>query len=161
MISDDPKRVGELLSFEQAEVNGEWTHIDELGITERRLEILKILSQIKKGEINHPTDLVDEWKPAPERTSIDQTESTYEYIDLSNVVGACPDVDRLEQCRIRSILSSIYFRGFDTHGKEFENRPKYIPIDGELYVLDDGIHRTLVCKALGIEEIYAFIQKTG
>lgn len=38
---------------------------------------------------------------------------------------------------------------------KYEPPPHYLAIDGELFVGYDGNHRTMVCKAIGIAEIYA------
>lgn len=164
MTSDNSERIGDLLCFTEANVDGEWTDISELCITERRIEILKMLEQIKNGEVSHPRDIVDEWKPQPETSVADQKESTYEYVSLSDVIGTSSgNIDRLEPRRLRRILTSIYFRGFDIDGENSVvggGRPRYILIDDEFYVHGDGVHRTLACKALGIEEIYAFVRKT-
>jgi len=137
---------------------GEEMHWKDFPLTQQRLEILKLVSKLREGQINHPKDIVEEWKRRPEINESTR-EMEFRLVQMSNVIGTRESLlDRLEPQRFYTILKLIYFDLFDAEGDTSHGRPSYYFIDGWGYVAGDGIHRTLACKAVDIDKVYAKVQ---
>lgn len=119
---------------------------------EQRERARDILERVENDEATEPKDLVNEWKPCP-RMAI-SGEATEKWVSLSDVVGTDPDLtDSFMKGRIEYVLRLLLENEFQP--KYTFDPPHYIEIDGEFYVGNDGNHRTIVCKAVGVERIYA------
>lgn len=118
---------------------------------EQRKRAEDLLQKVRSGEATEPKDVVDEWKPQPR--IVTSGESILKWVSLSDVVGTDPDLtDEFMNGRLTFALELLLNGEFQP---KYSSPPHYIEIDGEFYVGNDGNHRTLACKAVGVEEIYA------
>jgi len=124
-----------------------------------------LLERVENGDASHPTDLLDNWEPCPTWSELDamsngsvfddanELKKEEKWVPLSNVVGTDAKLtDRFEEDRIKKVLKWMLAGEFQP---KHSDRPQYIEIGGDYYVGSDGNHRTIVSKAVGIDEIFA------
>lgn len=124
-----------------------------------------ILERVKEGEVTHPNDVLDKWEGCPSWSELDamsggmvfneETDLSEEkWVPLTNVVGTDAELtDRFEEERIEGVLEMLLAGEFKP--KYTSKPPKYIEVNGDYYVGSDGNHRTIVAKAVGLEELFA------
>ena len=124
-----------------------------------------ILKRVENGDASHPMDILDDWEPCPTWSEMDamcngrvldeanELEREEKWVSISNVVGTDAELtDRFEEDRIEKILKWMLAGEFQP---KHSDRPNYLEIGGNYYVGSDGNHRTIVSKALGVDEIFA------
>jgi hypothetical protein len=143
----------------------------ELTATQRgRAEQLK--DRLDNGKVTKPQDInrVRPWdsisiKDINEQREYDvyepvNPEDTEKWVDPDDIVGVSgspkpdehnPQKERLEPSRLHSALDRLLSGKFDVRYKQ---SPKYIELDGDYYVSSDGIHRSIACKAVNIDQIW-------
>lgn len=117
----------------------------------------ELLQQINLNCDLEPEDLVSEWRmwrPTYKYNHVETVEGTM--IDTGNIVGVSHSAtDRLDLARLLKIVHWMMSDQYD---------PKYAPIhvnrhpEGTYYVDNDGTHRAIAHKALGIKRIYADVE---
>lgn len=138
---------------------------------EQRERAHELLEAIKRGAINRPTDFLDEWRACPSHDELTErygrglfdgpTERTERWVSLADVAGTHATlVDTFKRQRLTAVLRILLEGWFQP---KYDHPPHYLEIDGELFVGYDGNHRTMVCKAIRVKEIYAKVSiiKTG
>lgn len=119
--------------------------------TAQRQNAQDLLTQLTDD--TEPWDLVDEWRERPNTLNHTHTELGQQYFPVEQIVGTEDhNVTRLVTDRLREIIDILLNNEFE---KEHRFPPVLSKIDGEYYVSNDGNHRTLAFKYIGIEEIYA------
>lgn len=144
----------------------------ELTATQRgRAEQLK--DRLDSGEVSKPQDInrVRPWghtsmkemneKRPYEVYEPENVEEVNRPIDPDNIIGVCgspnpnehnPQVERLEKRRLHRTLDRLMAGEFDVRHSD---PPQYVEFNGDLYVGADGTHRSIACKAINIDEIWA------
>lgn len=132
------------------------------------------LRALEEGIISRPTDLVDVWREEPPPDAFEAEEDgdgdgdageseqsdageeslpteVEKMVPVEDIVGAGFAIhfeeDRLERSLTR-LLKGVYDVAWEP-----PNAPVYAEYCGEYYVATDGTHRSLACKAVGVEEI--------
>lgn len=131
--------------------------METYSLSESQRERAKALHErVDAGEITSPTEFIDKWQPRHKVTDYDSELVPYpkvtEFIDPSKIAGTTQtSLSRFNSAKIKTHLARFY------HG-EFERQRTYPPvlqkIDDKFYVMNDGLHRCLTAKALGISELY-------
>ena len=141
-----------------------------LTLTEtQQQEAKNLLQRIDNGEIHHPQNIVSEWELGPSWAELEdrsgrdpfELESEKMWVDPSNILGVqgppsrgrLPDGnDDVKTSRLEQILRKMLSGKYEL---EYEELPHYVKFDGSLYVTVDGRHRSLIFKALDIDELLA------
>lgn len=142
-------------------------HNDGIELTEeQRQRAEEALEQIKRGEVTHPKDLLDEWKACPEWQEIDrmyegdvykESVTVEKWIPISNIVGTVSgNIDRFKKSRIESAFQRLLDGRFEP---DHSRKPHYIEVGGDLYVGADGNHRSIACKVVGLDKILARVSE--
>lgn len=136
---------------------------------EQRRRAEAVLDAVKSGEATHPLDLLEEWHAGPTWRDLqylghfygdatrNMPDESVEWVGLDNVLGAKWELyDRFVDGRLvtafRQLLDGQFRPKYD------RKKPSYLEVDGDLYVNGDGTHRTIACKAAGVERIHARVQ---
>ena len=139
---------------------------------ERAEEILK---KLEANSIQSPKAILPNWRAAMSWEQFDhQAEyDVYEessenqikkWVATSNIVGPLGDssdrdtelptrADDLKPDRLEKILLWIIEGDFEIDYDEYD-LPHFVEFDEKFYVTKDGRHRSIACKAVGIEEIW-------
>lgn len=116
--------------------------------THKARELLEVLD-----EETVPKDLLSTWTERPETIGCEYEELGGQYVSTEKIIGTEDhNVDRLVTDRLREIIDILIEGSFE---KEHRFPPVLSLIDGNYYVSNDGNHRTIAFKYLGIDEIYA------
>lgn len=132
---------------------------DTVSLTpQQRRRAQELREKVEDGEVTTAQDILETW----EGESIDEvllsndTETTPTWVSLSRVKGTPPAlVDRFVPECILKILDWLLNGKFQPYYQNEGFIPRYIEIGGDIYVHNGGIHRTITCKAVGVEQIYA------
>lgn len=117
---------------------------------ERAVEMAERLSE---GEIETPQDFVQEWRSAPSVTGATYENLGERYVPVENIKGTVPqNVERFNPGRAAKILTKLGDGEFEV---EHERPPNLMKVGDEYFVDRDGIHRSLLFKYLGVDEMYA------
>lgn len=132
--------------------------MDTVSLSEvQRARAKNIKKRLSENEIRSPTDVVDDWQPPNYSINWSQKESLFPqyegFISTSKIKGTLEDsINRLNTNRLENILE-LMLNG------EFEKQNKYPPDlqkRGEYYyVAEDGHHRCMAAKAVGLDQLYA------
>lgn len=124
------------------------------------------LRAVQEDVATNPHDLLDEWKAAPGwriiRTMSEDdevpTRSAEKWVPVSNIIGLDRDLlDDFMDSRMERALRLLAEGQFQPrYGGR--NRPVYREICGDFYVTVDGSHRSMACKTVGVDEIYAEVE---
>jgi len=125
---------------------------------DQRQQAKDLYHRVDSGEISSPTDFVSEWtKPdlvpeySPDRGPYPEH---YGFIDPTKIKGTYPEtIHRFEPGRIKTHLARFYRGKFQ---RQHTAPPKLQKIQGEYYVTDDGVHRSLTARGLGLNELYVY-----
>jgi hypothetical protein len=128
----------------------------------------KLKQELNSGRVSQPQDInrVRPWtkitfSQMQSQTSEDLTQSgnsekVTEFVDPDNIIGVDGDTEhRLENSRLIKVLSWMLDGNFDNRSSD---RPQYIKFQGDYYVSTDGVHRSMACKAVGVEAIQADVR---
>ncbi|MCF2165401.1 hypothetical protein KVP04_00425 [Halobacterium salinarum] len=119
----------------------------------------KLHKQVGEGKITSPSEFLDGWTSRhlipdvnPESDIVPYPERT-EFIDPSKIAGTTKtNVNRFNRGRIQTHLARFHNGEFR---REVPAPPRLQKIEDKYYVTSDGLHRSMVAKALDLEEIYA------
>lgn len=100
-----------------------------------------------------PTSFVSKWACSPENTT-GEAVTVKTHVSVDRIVGGGRQ-NGLIPARVERIFYRMVNGGWDT---KHEAPPVLAKIDGEYYVTQDGNHRTIVYKLLGIDSMYADVQ---
>lgn len=162
-IHDDDKRC-----TKETDVDHVYLKMDGLELTQQQSKRARdVLEQVKNGDATHATDLIDEWKGTPPDCTLERMANVdgrgeigtvYGWISVSDIAGTDPELTgRFEKGRIESVLQLMIDGRYRPEYVENHGMPHYREICGDLYVGSDGNHRSIACKAVGIDKIYAQI----
>ncbi|WP_154019900.1 hypothetical protein [Halococcus sediminicola] len=162
-IHDDDKKC-----TKETDVDHVYLKMDGLELTQQQSKRARdVLEQVKNGDATHATDLIDEWKGAPPDYTLErmanvdgrgEVGTVYGWISVSDIAGTDPELTgRFEKGRIESVLQLMIDGQYRPEHVENHGMPHYREICGDLYVGSDGNHRSIACKAIGIDKIYAQI----
>lgn len=123
------------------------------------------LRAFEEGVATKPQHLT-EWKAPPswsELQAMSETdddefaESVEKWVPVSNIVGISDDlVDDFMEGRMTGALRLLIDNEFQPH---YEDEDLYYrEICGDLYVSLNGSHRSIACKTVGIDEVYANVE---
>ena len=114
-----------------------------------------------------PQDLINDWKTKPEWSEIrsmsnaddeEFTDVTERWVSVSDISGISRElVGEFMEGRIThalQLLANDEFQPKYSHGKLH-----YLDICGDLYVTVDGSHRSMACKTVGVNEVYARVEQ--
>ena len=146
----------------------------ELNATQRgRAKQLK--NRLNAGKVRKPQDInrVRPWgstslRAMNEKREYDvfepeNTQNKTGWVNPDNIAGVCgspnpnkhsPQKERLEKKRLHRILDQLLEDKFDV---KYSEPPQYLEFDGKYYVGADGTHRSIACKAVNVDQIWADI----
>lgn len=129
----------------------------------QREQAREILDRLAKEEIEHPLDVLDEWKSVEETMDYwnaqPETGAGYHrahrFIPVSQIAGTThkniTDPDKFVPRRLRKVLKWLLAERFEVR---HDNPPIVEKIHGHYYVTANGNHRVIAFKALGIDRIF-------
>ncbi len=121
--------------------------------SEQKSRVEQLIRRYQNDELNRPEDLVDEWSP-PKTEKINreyEVEEEEEYIDPTEIVGRLGEWTHFESQKAARFLSELYNGQFD----QLQEWPPMLEKRPEGYfVTDDGTHRSIVAKAVPLDELY-------
>lgn len=102
-----------------------------------------------------PRDFVDDWEEAPQEFRRDRSadELGTRAVSVDEIVGS-RHPDRFIPQRLERVLYKMLHGGWET---AHPNPPKLAEVNGAFYVHENGNHRTLAYKALGIDRMHAAV----
>lgn len=102
-----------------------------------------------------PLDFVDEWAEPPQkfRQNRQADELETRAVSVDAIVGS-RHPDRFIPQRLERVLYKMLHGGWET---AHLNPPKLAEVDGTFYVHENGNHRTLAYKSLGIDRMHAAV----
>lgn len=131
--------------------------MDYLELTdEQRERAIEIYKRIKSGAVQSPTDVVDSWETPETVVADSESDEPFprheEFIDPSKIAGTFPStIHRLETGRLQTVLVWMVEDRFETKNL---CPPMVRKQQDRYYVTDDGHHRCLAAKAVGLDEFY-------
>jgi len=119
--------------------------------SEQKSRVEELIRRYQNDELKRPEDLLDEWRaPLTKKAHYDyETPQKKEYIDPTEIVGR--GTSHFEPAKAAQILAWLYKGEFDQykrHPPSLEKRPE------GYFVTNDGTHRSIVAKAIPLEELY-------
>jgi hypothetical protein len=109
--------------------------------------------------IASPTELVDSWQEPEAMIDRDRYQERDEpfvqtegHVSPSKIVGSLGASGRLVRNRIKNILVCMIQNKYEV---EHPVPPSLQRRNGRFYVNSDGHHRSMVAKAIGLDEVYA------
>jgi hypothetical protein len=132
---------------------------DTLTLTDEQVEQARQMREaIEGGAISHPTDVVDEWGTySGNAIPMDREwDRCRRYVPVEDIQGPTDGrTDRMEPNRLDNALWLM----LGGHYEREPNRPPHlVKREGDYYIGADGIHRSLVFKALGFSEMFAQVE---
>ena len=122
---------------------------------EQRQRAKELLKRADNGEVKSPTDIVDSWEEPDTTIDRERKEGIFpKYEGLINpdaIVGSDGFSHRLEQHRLKKVLAHMLKGNFEVQNS---HPPVLQKREGRFYVTSDGHHRSMVAKAIGLEELY-------
>lgn len=121
---------------------------------EQKARAEKLLRKYQDDGLNAPKDVVDEWRrPQTRKTNHDfDTTQREEYIDPTEIVGRLGSgATHFEPGKAAKHLSWLYKGEFDrlkSYPPMLEKRPE------GYFVTDDGTHRSIAAKGIGLDRLY-------
>lgn len=121
----------------------------------------ELAADIDKGRVDHPTDMVSEWKGLPDNGLVwgeDLIKESEErtFVNPNNIKGTNRvNVDRFEKNRILNALRMLVQGEYN---RKHDDPPKLFEIQGDLYVDEDGNHRSLAHKFLNMDKMWAEVR---
>jgi hypothetical protein len=116
----------------------------------------KLLKRTIDGSVQTPTDVVDSWNDPDSSIDRERKEGTLPhhegFVSPSAIEGSLGMSTRLEQGRIKKVLACMLKGEFEVRNLS----PPTLQRRGDsFYVTNDGHHRSMVARAIGLEELYA------
>ncbi|ADB63667.1 hypothetical protein Htur_4930 (plasmid) [Haloterrigena turkmenica DSM 5511] len=116
----------------------------------------QLLKRTVDGEVESPTNIVDSWKEPTSTIDWERKEDLFPeeegFITPSAIAGSVSSPNRLEKHRIKKILVCLLEEEFEVQNIAPPKLRKY----GDcFYVTGDGHHRSMVARAIGLDELYA------
>ncbi|UHQ98029.1 hypothetical protein HYG81_20630 (plasmid) [Natrinema zhouii] len=116
----------------------------------------QLLKRTVDGEVESPTDIVDSWEEPTGTIDWERKEDLFpeeeSFITLSAIADSVSSPSRLEKPRIKKILVCLLEEEFEVQNTA---PPKLRKCGDCFYVTDDGHHRSMVARAIGLNELYA------
>lgn len=122
------------------------------------------LEVIRRKEIPQIQDFVDKWRTYPRKSVLheiaegkpyEDREQRKEWVAVEDIRGSdrgpTHDVYRIKP-HFTQLLEGRFRPRYEVEGTSL---PRYVEIAGDLYVGIDGNHRSIACKAVGVDEIFA------
>lgn len=115
-----------------------------------------LLSRTLEGDIQSPTDVVDSWDNPNSSIDRDQKEDTlpqYEgFVTPSAIAGPLGSPSWFKLHSIKGVLACMIEGDFEVRNMA----PPSLQKRGDrFYVTNDGHHRSMVARAIGLDELYA------
>lgn len=124
--------------------------------SDQRGRARRLLKRAIDGDVRTPTDVVDSWDDPNSSINRDRKEDDLPhhkgFVPPSAIKGSLGMSTRLEEGRIKAVLAHMLKGEF-----EVENSfPPTLQKRGDsFYVTNDGHHRSMVARAIGLDELYA------
>lgn len=131
--------------------------MDYLELNEEQQDrAIEIYNRIEDGEVQSPTDVVESWETPEVVVDDSEYDGMYprdeDFISPKKIAGTfSSSIHRVETGRLQTILKWMVEGEFQT---QHMCPPMVQKIDGRYYVTDDGLHRCMVAKAVGLDELY-------
>lgn len=152
----------------ETDVDHVYLQTDGIELTAEQSERAKdALERAENDEATCATDLLDEWKTAPSNPVLRRLSNTndngytgtvYGWISTEDICGTDGDGEFLGN-RIEITLRRMINGRYRPEHTRNNQMPHYKEICGDLYVGQDGNHRSVACKYVGVDEIYAQISE--
>jgi hypothetical protein len=121
----------------------------------QKKQIRRVVDTLAEDADVVPQDFVDNWEPKPLVSNREIVGHTTTDVRVDKIVGTTKqNINRLVNKRLFNVLRKIH-DGEYTYMPPHDEPPHLEKIDGSFYVSNDGIHRVLAHKILGLDEIYA------
>jgi hypothetical protein len=127
------------------------------------------LRAIEERIATTPQNLINDWKAKPQWSELrsmsnaedeEFTDVTERWVSVSDISGISRDlVGEFMEGRMKhalQLLANDEFQPKYPHGKLH-----YLDICGDLYVTTDGSHRSMACKTVGVNEVYARVEQVN
>jgi len=115
-----------------------------------------LLRRTIDGDVQAPTDIVDTWNDPDSSINRNWKEGhlpQYEgFVAPSAIKGSIGMADRLETSRIKTVLAYLLKGKFEVQSPW---PPTLQQRGNRFYVTNDGHHRSMVARAIGLDELYA------
>lgn len=114
----------------------------------------RLLNRAQDDDIKSPTDVVDSWEEPDSTIDRERKEGQFPqqegFITPSAIVGSVGMSNRLEKNRIMKVLAHMLKGEFEI---QHMAPPKLQQRGDRFYVSTDGLHRSMVARAIGLEKL--------
>lgn len=115
----------------------------------------QLLKRTCDGAVESPTDVVDTWEEPDSTIDRGRKEDLFPqqegFITPSSIAGSVGASNRLEKNRIKKVLAHMLKGEFEVQ----HMAPPVLQWRGDrFYVTSDGHHRSMVARAIGLDELY-------
>lgn len=121
----------------------------------QRVRAKRLLKWTREGYVESPTDVVDSWEEPDSNIDWERKDGLFPqqegFINPSAIAGSVGMSNRLEKHRIKKVLAHMLKGEFEVQNMA----PPVLQQRGDsFYVTTDGHHRSMVARAIGLDELY-------